>query len=146
MNYSLLQVIKVLETFAQDHKQVSSFEMKDPLEMLNDSVNAFPTICGDLKNISANNRDINISIDLYFCDLVHKDLSNRFEVLSDQILIAMDLKPYILKTLQDDNFLMPENFTLEPFYEKSDKEWTGVKMNFQIKLFNYNDNCQIPLV
>lgn len=145
MDYSLEEVINKLETFASRHKQVNSFTMKDPLELLNCSEELFPAILSVLQPATIQENYVFLNMDLYFCDLVHKDLSNEFIVISDQMLIAMDLRAYFNNEENDDKFIVTENSRLEPFYEKGNNELTGVKMSFQLRIFDKKDYCQIPL-
>lgn len=144
MDYSLKQVITTLETFASDHLQVNSFTMKDPLELLNCSEDSFPAILANMIPATIQGNYIFINMELFFCDLVNKDLSNEFEVISDQILIATDLRAYLNNPDFEDNFILSDSANVDPFYEKGNNELTGVKMNVQFRIFDKKDRCQIP--
>jgi len=145
MNYSLNQIKQKLQAFATAQIQVNEFSLKDPLELLNCSETRFPAVVALFRPSSITGNTVLLNIDLLFMDLVHKDLSNELDVLNDQLLIALDCRAYLNNPDFDDLFILGENVSLNPFYEKSDNEATGWQMSLQCKIVDLKDRCQIPV-
>ena len=145
MNYTLNNIKEKLQQFATDHLQVNEFALKDPLELLNASESRFPAVVCLFRPSNIQGNYVFLNIDLLFMDLVHKDLSNELDVLSDQLLIALDCRAYLNNPLNDEFFTIMDNANLQPFYEKSDNEVTGWQMSLQFKIIDLKDRCQIPL-
>ncbi len=153
MRYTINQIIRDFETFVSEHGQLNQFLMKDPMELLNDHeglyTSSFPVLDAVLRPSSFSGNvgtslTVSINFDLYFMDLVHKDLSNEFEVVSDMQLCAMDFIAYFNKPEFDDYFTVSTNGTLLPFYEKGDNEMTGWTLSVSFKIIDKRDSCAIP--
>lgn len=149
MRYTLNQIFRDLNTFAEEHGQVGEFLFKDPLELLNDKEANFPVIDAVLRPSrfgGAGPIEVSFTFDFYFMDLVQKDLSNEQEVLSDQAQIAMDLIAYLNNPTFDDKFTVATDGSLVPFYEKGDNEMTGWTLSLIFKVLDLRDRCAIPTV
>lgn len=119
--------------------------MKDPLELLNCSESRFPAMVAVLRPATVQGNSVLLNFEILFMDLVHKDLSNEFDVLNDQLLIALDCRAWMNDPANDDLFIIGESLQLNPFYEKSDNEVTGWSMSIQCRVQDLKDRCQIPL-
>lgn len=149
MRYTLRQIIRDIETFANTHGQVSQFHFKDPLELLNDKESSFPCIDVVVRPSRFSGVApilVSFFIEIHFMDLVHKDLSNEQDVLSDQAQIAMDLITYFDQPEFNDKFTIETNGQLLPFYEKGDNEMTGWTLGLNFKVIDLRDSCAIPTV
>lgn len=151
MRYTLNQILKDIETFCDTHGQVGQYCFKDPNELLNDHESRFPVVDAIVRparfsGTQGTPRTVSFLIELYFMDLVHKDLSNEQDVLSDQAQIAMDLLAYFDKEEFADKFTLDVNGQLDPFYEKGDNEVTGWSLAINFKVLDLRDKCAIPTV
>jgi hypothetical protein len=150
MRYTLNQILRDVEAFADSHGQVGQYLFKDPIELLNDHESRFPVIDVVVRPAPISRgtgpRTIQFNLEFFFADLVEKDLSNEQEVLSDQAQIAMDLLAYFDKPEFDDKFTLGLNNNLNPFYEKGDNEMTGWSMLVTFNVLDLRDACAIPTV
>ena len=165
--FTLNQVIKRLKTIALNHAQLnplllteanfSHFGFGDLWEVgqiLTDKgtviTEKFPLVWANVQSANIANQGaqanglLQISMQLLFMDLVHKDETNENDVLSDTLQIATD---YITE-LQDDtefqtyHYVVDINGSLEPFTERFDEEVSGwsLALTFSIP---YSANCLV---
>jgi hypothetical protein len=144
MRYTINQIKKKLEEFASNHGQINQFTCKDPLELLNDKESSFPAMVALFQPSNFTRNEVTVNLDLLFMDLVHKDLDNEFEVISDQLQIALDCRAYLNKVENHDNFYISDSGSWTPFYEKGDSEVTGVQIRLTLRINDLRDSCQIP--
>ena len=80
---------------------------------------------------------------IHIVDLVEKDLSNRYDVMSDSMRSAMEIKAFIFKDFFYDIFPTDES-EIEPVWEKFDDELGGVSMEVDLQIDWLADVCNIP--
>lgn len=139
---SLNQVVKSLNDIADNHQQINHFFFGEEFDFdTSGTVNASAMIVV-LQPSSLQGSTLTYSFKVYVGDLVHKDLSNKTDVLSDTMLIALD----IIYELQDPDYdgVVDTNITLNDFEDSFDCELYGHWFDLKIKYSNPFDRCAIP--
>lgn len=139
----------LLQNKQQNHAQLSSgtFYFGDPWEFGANETIRYPFFGARLlpsgNNLTGNNDTT--SIEIFFCDLVHKDESNETQVLSDMKQVALDIYSQVRIDLQD-SYKANLNTTaqLSPFTERFDDEVSGWSIILNIEQFYDRSTCDTP--
>ena len=145
---SLNGIVSLLQYKQQNHAQLSSgtFYFGDPWEFGQNETIKYPFFGARLleNNTLAGNLDTT-SIEIFFCDLVHKDESNETEVLSDMKQIALDIYSQLRTDLKDDyKANLNDTAQLNPFTEKFNDMVTGWSITLNIEQFYDRSTCDTP--
>ena len=114
----------------------------DPWEWGASNTIAYPLLGVRLISQNINGNIHAMGLNLFFCDLVHKDESNEQSVLSDMSVCALrfysELKLYL-----EDNYpaTVGASSGLTPFTERFDDEVSGVEMNINIEQHFDQSTC-----
>lgn len=140
---TLNQVVKSLRDFASDHQQINSFDCCEEYNFATSGVVEMQTMIAVLQPSQLVGSTLTYNFKIYIGDLVHKDLSNRVEVLSDTLLTCLDLIGY----LQRPEFegVIDTNITINDFEDSFDCELYGHWFNLKIKTSSPFDRCAIPI-
>lgn len=139
---TLNQIIKQLREIAQKHKQINTFGFGDLPEIGKTNSITYPLMWVNQQPSTMSDNDLKLRYKIFFCDLVHKDNSNSDEVLSDQLLNALDVVAQLQHPSYEWNYTQSAN--LEPFYGKWDDEVTGWILDCELDLPNTYNRCAIP--
>lgn len=142
--YTINQIIKTFEDIASAHKQIADFGYGDIWEVGASREINYPVMWVNVQPASSNGKELTYKFNLIFMDLVKKDESNELEVLSDQILIALDVLSTLDNPANQDNFIMNRTSSFEPFTERFDDEVSGWSVSVEIRVPITYDRCQIP--
>jgi hypothetical protein len=141
---SLSQIITLLESLQTGSSQLSngSFYFGDPWEFGASNRIQYPFVGCRLISSNINGKIFTTSLNLFFCDLVHKDESNESQVLSDMTRAALRYYSELKEELED-NYPATLNVAsaLTPFTERFDDECSGVEMNINIEQFFDRSTC-----
>jgi hypothetical protein len=141
MNYSLNQLILRLKELAEDHNQINTNGFGELWEIGVDAAPIYPLFWSNVVSSNLSSKQLSISLQLLTLDLVHKDLSNENEVLSDMLQVMTDL---VSELRREDSFLLENNVSFTPVREKFDDEVGGWIANINIQIpYSYNI-CAIP--
>ena len=141
---SLNQIVKQLSDLQASSVQIGggSFYFGDPWEFGAANKITYPFVGCRLIGSTINGKMFDTSLNLFFCDLVHKDETNETEVLSDMTRAATryysNLKTN-LELLYPATVNTTSSFT--PFTERFDDEVSGVEVNIVIQQFFDNSTC-----
>jgi hypothetical protein len=138
------QLIDLLQGIATAHEQINSFGEGNPWEIDATKSMTYPLMWAIPQPSATAKKVLQLKISLLFADLVHKDISNLKEVVSDQLSIATDVLAQLKSPAYDDNFVLDENAQLEPFNDKFDDEVAGWKVDLTFKLNYLSDRCAVP--
>lgn len=141
---TLNQLINQIKTLSENHPMINTFGEGDIYDYVDNGgeIN-YPVMWVVQQNHSYTNNAMQYSLQFVFADLLLEDKSNRLQLQSDQMQVAMD----ILSKLKLDNtyeFSISNNITIETFQERFDDFTAGVSMiiNFVDPYpFNY---CTFP--
>lgn len=149
---SLNQIVSRIESIADQHYMVKSFEAGDGSQLAEKDAAGdllYPLVFLERLSASSTGGAFYYNFNLVVVDLVQEDRGNEQEVLSDTMQIAQDFVVAMQRldhfSINDDAFLSPSqtinyNFISEAYSDRV----SGVVANIQIKQgFNY-DVCVLP--
>jgi hypothetical protein len=139
---TLNQIIKQFREIATNHKQINTFGFGDLPEIGKEKDIVYPLMWVLQKSSSIDNNDLRLKYQFFFSDLVHKDLSNNDEVLSDQLLTALDVIAQLQHSAYDWEYT--QGAQLEPFTGKWSDEVSGWIMDCEVVVPSPYNRCAIP--
>lgn len=147
---NLFQMIAGLESFCQDHPQITSFEA-GPLEEVDIQklgAASYPLVFVVPGDVLIDEGSVNISLDLVVADLQPADLQHRVATMSDTLYLLRDLITYLKQNAYDDSFrpraVLQMPVICTPFMARFDAALTGWTATVEIELDNSNDLCLLP--
>jgi hypothetical protein len=142
---SLRQIIVKLEELADDHHQINDFHFGDPYDFGADGPIQYPLMgCMLVPGGALDNKTDRLKLRLYFADLVHQDLSNKLEVLSDQRRTAQGIYSQFRLWLEDNGITLDRSASLDDFEESWDDGAFGFSLDLTIDQFFSTDACWEP--
>lgn len=143
---TLNQIVKKLETFANDHKQLSgNFLFGQFYDYVADKSEQYPAMIVYLQPNQLSENTDTYTFQVTICDRLKKDDTNEIEVLSDTNLIAKDLITYFKNSPTERDVIINTSVTLNDFSDREDSETAGYFFDITFRQnFDYN-YCDIPL-
>ena len=143
---TLNQIVKKLETFANDHKQLSgNFLFGQFYDYVANKSEQYPSMIVYLQPNQLSENTDTYTFQVTICDRLKKDDTNEIEVLSDTNLIAKDLITYFKNSPTERDVIINTSVTLNDFSEREDSETAGYFFDLTFRQnFDYN-YCDIPL-
>lgn len=143
---TLNQIVKKLETFANDHKQLSgNFLFGQFYDYVADKSEHYPAMIVYLQPNQLSENTDTYTFQITICDRLKKDDTNEIEVLSDTNLIAKDLITYFKNSPTERDVIINTSVTLNDFSDREDSETAGYFFDITFRQnFDYN-YCDIPL-
>lgn len=143
MAKTLNQVIKSLNDIADNHQQLNHFFFGEMYDFATSGDTQYPAMAVEKEPDLLEGSTLKMNFNLYFIDLVHKDISNRQEVLSDMQSVALDVI-YQLTHPDYDWVIDSSSITLNDFVDRFDDEVTGYWFKLTLKISSPFDRCAIP--
>ena len=140
---TLNKVVQNLRNFATAHKQINHFDFCEEWDFATSGTVNLPAMLTVLQPSTIQNNTLTYTFKVYFGDLVHKDLSNKAEVLSDMEQLALDFI-YQMQHPDYDWVFDTSNLVLNDFEDSFDCELYGYWMIAKIKIPSPFDRCAIP--
>ena len=139
---TLNEIKKSLSDIATNHPQINHFYFGEEYDFASSGVVNCPAMVVSLEPHQLNGSVLTYNFKIYIGDLVQKDLSNKDEVLSDCLLIALD----VIYLLQDPDYplVIDPNITLNDFEDSFDMEMWGYWFNLKCRVSNPFDRCAVP--
>ena len=143
---TLNQIVKKLETFANDHKQLSgNFLFGQFYDYVANKSEQYPAMIIYLQPNQLSENTDTYTFQITICDRLKKDDTNEIEVLSDTNLIAKDLITYFKNSPTERDVIINTSVTLNDFSDGEDSETAGYFFDITFRQnFDYN-YCDIPL-
>ena len=143
---TLNQIVKKLETFANDHKQLSgNFLFGQFYDYVANKSEQYPAMIIYLQPNQLSENTDTYTFQITICDRLKKDDTNEIEVLSDTNLIAKDLITYFKNSPTERDVIINTSVTLNDFTDREDSETAGYYFDITFRQnFDYN-YCAIPL-
>lgn len=143
---TLNQIVKKLETFANDHKQLSgNFLFGQFYDYVANKSEQYPAMIIYLQPNQLSENTDTYTFQITICDRLKKDDTNEIEVLSDTNLIAKDLITYFKNSPTERDVIINTSVTLNDFSDREDSETAGYFFDITFRQnFDYN-YCDIPL-
>jgi len=137
------QVVKNLNNIAENHKQINHFFFGEEYDFASSGVVNCPAMIVVLEPSLLQTSVLTYNFKIYIGDLVQKDLSNKTEVLSDTLLILLDVIYQVQSTIYDWSF-DTSSITITDFEDSFDCELYGNWCNMKLRISSPFDRCSIP--
>lgn len=146
---TLNQIIKRLQTLALSHKQINNFYYGDAVNYLFDNEVNYPACIVEHSGsvISKTNKQIQYGFKIYFVDLINLGQAtntNRNDVLSDMVSVAMDFTAMLNYTGYQDDWTINSDYNLQFYTESQDDMVGGVSIDVVIGSDYDVNRCQVP--
>jgi hypothetical protein len=154
MKVSYNQVIKQLNDFATNHKQVKSFGNGDLWEVVqHDQLTNFnyPLLWVVDQAASMGDGDFTWNFQVIVMDIVRKDESNENEVKSDCVQILIDLVAYFeqlnneLNNVNWNQVQLVRSGSVEMFTERFEDELSGASIQLGLRFPQNYNYCEVPI-
>ena len=141
---TLNQIIKIIQTEAEKHKQVNKFAVGAEFDFAVAQVEFYPIVwlMPNGFNFSTENRVVDYQFSIMVMDRTFEDSSNTIEVLSDTALIVIDLITLLKR--RNENFEIIVANTAEPFYDSGSDVVAGHAIDITIRTAYLESYCDIP--
>jgi hypothetical protein len=141
---TLVELVQKLKAIQEAHPMIRTFGEGDIYDYVdNGGEIQYPVMWTVIRPIQFSTSNLRYRIVLLFADLLTEDKSNRLQIQSDQMLVALD----VLAKLKLDNsysFNAIANATLELFQERFDDFTAGVSIEIEINSPVPLNLCAIP--
>jgi hypothetical protein len=141
---TLVELVQKLKAIQEAHPMIRTFGEGDIYDYVdNGGEIQYPVMWTVIRPIQFSTSNLRYRIVLLFADLLTEDKSNRLQIQSDQMLVALD----VLAKLKLDNsysFNAISNATLELFQERFDDFTAGVSIEIEINSPVPLNLCAIP--
>ena len=141
---TLVELVQKLKAIQESHPMIRTFGEGDIYDYVdNGGEIQYPVMWTVIRPIQFSTSNLRYRIVLLFADLLTEDKSNRLQIQSDQMLVALD----VLAKLKLDNsysFNAIANATLELFQERFDDFTAGVSIEIEINSPVPLNLCAIP--
>lgn len=141
---TLVELVQKLKAIQEAHPMIRTFGEGDIYDYVdNGGEIQYPVMWTVIRPIQFSTSNLRYRIVLLFADLLTEDKSNRLQIQSDQMLVALD----VLSKLKLDNsysFNAISNATLELFQERFDDFTAGVSIEIEINSPVPLNLCAIP--
>ena len=154
MKVSYNQVIKQLNDFATNHKQVKSFGNGDLWEVVqHDQLTNFnyPLLWVVDQAASMGDGDFTWNFQVIVMDIERKDESNENEVKSDCVQILIDLVAYFeqlnneLNNVNWNQVQLVRSGSVELFTERFEDELSGASIQLGLRFPQNYNYCEVPI-
>jgi hypothetical protein len=141
---TLVDLVKKLKAIQEAHPMIRTFGEGDIYDYVdNGGEIQYPVLWTVVRPAIYNSTTLRYDLVLLFADLLTEDKSNRLQIQSDQMLVALDVLAK-LKIDNDYTFNTAPNSTLEFFQERFDDFTAGVSISIQITAPMPLNLCVIP--
>ena len=143
---TLSNLIAKLKTIQQNHPMLKTFGEGDIYDYVdNGGEIEYPVLWVVMKPSTYSGNAIKYRMTLLFADLLTEDKSNRLQLQSDQLQVALDVIAK-LKIDTQYTFTITDNVVIEMFQERFDDFTAGVTADIEINDPNPLDKCVIPTI
>ena len=143
MKKTLEQIIKELETFSTNHKQINDFGFGD-ISNISTKDHNFPMMWVQ-PTPSVIGKMIELNLDIYIIDLLKQDRSNLLSIMSDTLLIGNDIISEYFDSEDDFEFVVEETAVdATPFEGEFDDFTAGFLFNIQVQIAHDYSKCEVP--
>lgn len=141
---TLSNLVSKLKAIQLSHPMIRTFGEGDIYDYVdNGGEIEYPVLWVVVKPSQYRNTTMNYTLAIVFADLLAEDKSNRLQVQSDQLLVALDVVAK-LKNDMSYSFNVNQNIAVEFFQERFDDFTAGVTINVEIIDPEPLDLCQFP--
>jgi hypothetical protein len=141
---TLVDLIKKIQDIQEAHPMIRTFGEGDIYDYVdNGGEIQYPVLWTVVKPSLYNGTTLRYRLVLLFADLLTEDKSNRLQIQSDQMMVALDVLSK-LKLDQSYSFNTAPQATMDLFQERFDDFTAGVSIEIEITSPMPLNFCQIP--
>jgi hypothetical protein len=141
---TLSNLIEKLKAIQEEHPMIRTFGEGDIYDYTdNGGEIVYPVFWTVVRPSQYSNMTMRYRLVLLFADLLTEDKSNRLQVQSDQLLVALDVLAK-LKLDNDYNFNTQPQAAVEFFQERFDDFTAGVSIEIEVTSPMPLNLCQVP--
>ena len=137
-------ILSVFQSIAQGHHQVAHFGADEMLELIHKEGNIYPLVWVDGDQASLDKKSISLGFNLIVCDRVDDAQTNLQEVMSDSLLIGLDIIAQLSSPVYREIFTVEATAQAEPFKERFADNVAGWLFRLTLKAPYLKDQCAIP--
>lgn len=145
MRQTLNQIYAVLRQFAENHLQVNTFATGKFSEVAMNEQVKYPLMYVEVVNSTTSEKTVMINLNVLVADLEAHDSANREDVHSDTLQTALDLRTWLMRNQEFEEFTIEPNSTLQPFSMKFSDNISGWINSLSVVVSNANNICDIPV-
>ena len=143
---SVNEIIQQYKTFCGKHLMIKEFNYMVPKDRFVTNNYKYPLVLIEPLNFEFKTREIRFNHNLYFLDLVNRDMSNYFSVISAQLQIGTDLYNYFNDNEQDFKFILYNDAAATPILNDEFEDWLcGVCIPISAQIRNAVSEYEIPI-
>lgn len=143
---TLSDLIGKLKIIQEEHPMINTFGEGDIYDYTdNGGEIVYPVFWTVVRPSQFSNMAMRYRLVLLFADLLTEDKSNRLQVQSDQMLVALDVLGR-LKLDNDFNFNTPPQASVEFFQERFDDFTAGCTISIDVNSPMPLNLCQVPTI
>lgn len=150
---TLNNLIATFESLANRHLQINTFLAGQDSEVGASETLIYPALLvnpvgAELPKGENGFSMFSVEFNIEIVDLVHKDNSNEFEVLSDGLEVLKDIINEFQnsETYQDSEMEIENSLRLSPIHDKYGSEVSGWEVNIVLIAPNRNNFCDSPII
>lgn len=144
MGYTVTNIVDLIETFATNHKQISTFYFGRLPDSQSEQDIVYPSLLAELLPCPIEEQVERFVFKFYILDLSTHNRTNEKDSLSDTKLIGMDLIAYFRQTVFSNSLSVDTNVTMNPLIGAMDDLCNGWEFDLTFKQKLDLDVCQIP--
>ena len=141
---TLNQIKAKLQELANNHAQIGSYGDGREWDIEANGAKKPSVMWSVLKSAQPNTRELTVSYDLFFLDLVKPDESHLDDVMSDQLQIACDMIAWLGSEDNSDLFYAVATGELTPAFEEFDNTWYGWHVQVDFRMGWDKNECAVP--
>lgn len=143
---TLSDLIGKLKIIQEEHPMINTFGEGDIYDFTDNGGEIdYPVLWTVVRPSQFSNMAMRYRLVLLFADLLTEDKSNRLQVQSDQMLVALDVLAK-LKLDNDFNFNTAAQASIEFFQERFDDFTAGCSIDIEINSPMPLNLCQVPTI
>ena len=142
--YTLNQIVKVLNDIADDHYQINSFGYGRISSLPEKEDKDYPVMWCDTKPSQITDKQVGLRFEIAVFDLLTKSESNLQDVLSDTLLIALDVMAQLTSATYVDNFIINKTGSLQDFVARFGDDVAGWIIDITFNIPFLYDKCALP--
>lgn len=140
---TLNETVALLQGIQENHPQLNHFFFGEEFDFASSGVVVPAVMIAVLQPSTLAGSTLTYNFKIYIGDIAEKDKSNKTEILSDTLLIALDVV-YLLQNSRVYNLVIDTNIIFNDFEDSFDCELYGHWFELKIKVSNPFDRCAVP--
>lgn len=144
MKVTLNQIIKQLETFADNHKGIKQFEAK-PLTEFTANNYLYPLMWVEIRPGTFETGEARVNLNIYMVDRLKPDYDNFVRVISDTLKLCNDVYSYFTEYEEDFGFYTDNSASFTPVEYAFDDNVAGNQIELTVQVCLDRNKNEVPI-